>query len=222
MSKIIIIILRGHIRNSFENDKLYNLINKINHVYIIHIYIHTWNIQQTDVSWITVEKINNIITKEIIYDYFKDLNSLIKHIIIDDDTKINLIGNLTGTIGPFCPIIGWKRYIYGLYQIINYVKNRYSDEFIINFRFDIFSNSNNISEDQILYLIYNNNNNKFKKNIFLYNSLKFGLDNVFCGNSQTMYKLCKYFNEELDYILNKNITINNQEFLLFIENEIIF
>ena len=37
-----------------------------------------------------------------------------------------------------------------------------------------------------------------------------------------MYKLLKYFNENLDYIISKNKSIINQEFLLFIENELIF
>jgi len=222
MSKKIIIILRGHVRTSFENNKLYELIKKINLFYNVHIYIHTWNIQQSNISWRQIDSINNIINEEFIYNYFKDLSPLIKHIIIDDDTKIKLIGNIIGTIGPRCPIIGWKRYLYGLYQIIDYVKNVSIDEFIINMRFDIFSNSNNISEEQILFFIYSNYNNKFKKNVFIYNTLKYGLDNVFCGNSKTMYILCKYFNENLDYIISKNKSIINQEYLLFIENDKIF
>lgn len=89
-------------------------------------------------------------------------------------------------------------------------------------RFDIFSNSHNVSEDYLLYFIYNNKSNKFNKNIFLYNTLKYGLDNVFCGNSHTMYKLCKHFYENLDEIISKNKSIINQEFLLFRENEKIF
>ena len=222
MNKNMILILRGHIRTSFDDNKLYDFIKKINLIYNIHIYIHTWNIQQSNVSWREINTINNIITNETIYNYFRDLRHLIKHIIIDDDTKIKLIGNLIGTIGSLCPIIGWKRYLYGLYQIIDYVKNFSVDEFIINMRFDIFSNSNNINEDQILYFIYTNINKKFKKNVFIYNILTHGIDNVFGGNSVTMYKLCKYFNENLDYIVEKNNNISNQEFLLFIENNLIF
>ena len=219
----IIIILRGHIRSSFDDDKLYNLIKKIDKIYKIHIYIHTWNIQQSNVSWRKIKNINNYITKEVIFNYFKDLSPLIKHIIIDDDNNIKLIGDLTGTIGPKCPVLGWKRYLYGLYQIIDYVKdNVHPNEFIINIRFDIFSNSNNISEEHILYFIYSNHKNKFNKNIFIYNTLKYGLDNVFCGNSQTMYILCKYFYEKLDYIISKNKSIINQEYLLFIENDKLF
>ena len=222
----IIIILRGHIRNSFDNETLYNLIFKISQNYNISIYIHTWNIQQSSISWRPIDYVNNTITKETVTNYFnnkeKDLSIYIKHIIIDDDSKIKLIGNIIGTIGPTCPVLGWKRYIYSLYQIINYVRNESINEFIINIRFDIFSNSNNVNEEHILNLIKNNHNKKFKKITFAYDNLNYGLDNVFCGNSITMYKLLKYFNENLDYIISKNKSIINQEFLLFIENELIF
>jgi hypothetical protein len=37
-----------------------------------------------------------------------------------------------------------------------------------------------------------------------------------------MYKLFKYFNENLDNIIFKNKPIVNQEFFLFIENNILF
>ena len=220
----IILIIRGHIRNSFNNQKLYDLLKKISENYNLSIYIHTWNIQQSNISWREIKQINNIITKEIIYEYFKDLNIFIKYIIIDDDTQIKLIGNLEGTIGPKCPKIGWKRYIYGLYKITNYVKNYYSNEFIANMRFDILENSNSITEHQILLLINNNHiyNNEFTKVIFLYNNLYYGLDNIFCGNIKVLYKLLKYFNENLDYIISRNKQIISQEFLLFIENELIF
>lgn len=221
-NKNIIIIIRGHIRNSFENTKLLDMIKKISDKYNISIYIHTWNIQQSNVSWRQVEEINNLITDKLIYDYFKEIKVLIKHIIIENDTKIKLIGNLEGTIGTTCPIIGWKRYLYGQYQIMNYLRNYCSDEYIINMRFDVFSNSNSINEKQIIDLIDKNYDKVFLKNIFLYNNLQFGLDNVFCGNIHTLYKLCKYFNENLDYIVLKNKKIAHQEFLLFIENELIF
>lgn len=222
MTKNIIIILRGHIRNSFDDDKLYNLIKKISLNYKITIFIHTWNIQQSSISWRHVEQINNIITTDTINNYFKDMSPLIKNIIIDNDTKIKLIGKTAGTIGPACPLIGWKRYIYGLYTIINHVRNYTTKDFIINIRFDILSNSNIILEDQLITFINNNVNNVFHKNVFIYNNLNYGLDNAFCGNSITMYKLCKYFNENLDYIVSKNKFITSQEFLLFIENELIF
>jgi hypothetical protein len=222
MSKNIIIIIRGHIRNSFDDDKLYNLIKKISSNYNIEIFIHTWHIQQSSISWRDIQQINNIITPEIIYNYFKDLKDFIKNIIIDNDNNIKLIGNTKGTIGTKCPVIGWKRYIYGLFKIIDNVRHFTTNEFIINIRFDVLSNSSVMNEEQIINFINININNQFKKNIFIHNNLVYGLDNVFCGNSFTIYKLCKYFNENLDYIISKNKFIINPEFLLFIENELIF
>ena len=54
-----IILLRGHIRNSFDNDNLYNLIKRINNeIGIKNIYIHSWNIQQNSLSWRKLEQIN--------------------------------------------------------------------------------------------------------------------------------------------------------------------
>ena len=99
MTNDIILILRGHIRNSFNNQKLYVLVKKISEKYNLSIYIHTWNIQQSNISWREVKQINNIITKKIINDYFKDLSLLIKHIIIDDDTNIKFVFK-TATFSP--------------------------------------------------------------------------------------------------------------------------
>ena len=78
-----ILILRGHIRNSFNNLKLYNLINQIYETdQNIKIYIHTWNIFSNNISWREIESNNTPVTEEIIYNYFNDLKHLIKHIII--------------------------------------------------------------------------------------------------------------------------------------------
>jgi len=84
------------------------------------------------------------------------------------------------------------------------------------------SNSIEMTETQIINFVNKNVNNQFKKNRFIYDNLNYGLDNAFCGNSFTIYKLCKYFNEDLDSIISRNNNIQNQEYLLFIENELIF
>ena len=47
------------------------------------------------------------------------------------------------------------------------------DEYIINMRFDVFSNSNSISETQIIDLIDQNYDKVFLKNVFLYNNLAY-------------------------------------------------
>ena len=89
---IYILIIRGHIRKSFDTLDFINLIRsiyKINNN--LTIYIHTWNIFSNNKSWRYIETNSTIVTKEIIYNYFQELVHLIKEIIIDDDSKIVLI-----------------------------------------------------------------------------------------------------------------------------------
>lgn len=221
-----ILIIRGHIRQSFETKQLYNLVKEL---YIIFpdlkIFIHTWNIFSNNISWrnITINEQN--VNDKIIYDYFDDLKHLVKHIIIDDDSKINLIGNLCGNInnGPM-PIIGWKNYWYGKYKIIDYLYNINIDEneMIINCRFDVISNSNNFDQAFIVNFIKNNSKTIFTKNIFLFNHEHNGIDNIYIGNINTLYKLINKFFYELDDILIKNNKTINQERLVYRINNSLF
>lgn len=222
-----ILIIRGHIRKSFETKQLYNLVKEL---YIIFpdlkIFIHTWHIFANNISWrditINEENVNDII----IYDYFDDLKHLVKKIIIDDDSKINLIGNLHGNINNSpMPIIGWKNYWYGKYKIIDYLYNMNIDEneMIVNCRFDIINNSNNFDESDIVNFIKNNSKTIFTKNIFLFNDeYHNGIDNIYIGNINTLYKLTKKFFYELDDILIKNSDIYHQERLVYRINNNLF
>jgi len=232
-----ILILRGHIRNSFETKCLYNLIKEIHMTCSdLKIFIHTWNIFANNISWRNININEQPVNNKIIYEYFDDLKDLIQEIIIDDDTKINLIGNLNGNInnGPM-PIIGWKNYWYGKHKIINYLNNKKMDknidenvdkninEMIINCRFDICSNSNPFCKEQIINFIKKNSNTIFKKNIFVYNDeFHCGIDNIYLGNINTMYKLTNIFFNELDDILLKHNDVVNQEFLVYSINNILF
>jgi hypothetical protein len=221
-----ILIIRGHIRNSFETKNLYNLIKEIHIIFPdLKIFIHTWNIFANNISWRTININEQIVNDKIIYDYFDDLKYLIEKIIIDDDTKINLIGNLCGKInnGPM-PIIGWKNYWYGKHKIIDYLYNSNIDEneMIVNFRFDVLSNSNSFHDKMIVNFIKNNSNIIFKKNIFIFDTNRCGIDNIYIGSIKTMYKLTNKFFYELDDILINNRNIGHQEMLVYIINNILF
>ena len=171
-----IILLRGHIRDSLNNDKLYNFISELSKKNDVEIYIHTWNIKNTDLSWDKSRRIDyTCVTFELLNDYFKDLNKLIKHIIIDDDSMIQLKGNLSGRVSKSgAPIKGWKNYWYGQYSIINFINNKENDKkkFILNMRFDIFNFDRLYSLDyfnnNILNIIEKYKDKKINKNIFLY------------------------------------------------------
>ena len=221
-----ILILRGHIRSSFNSKQLYNFILILYKLYPdLKIFIHTWNIIANNISWRKINVNNDIITEELIRNYFGNLSNLIKHIIIDDDKQIELIGNLQGKISKSrMPTIGWKNYWYGKYKIIDYIYNNLNcyDEMVINTRFDLFSNSNNFNIQVILELIAKNYKMQFHKNIFLFDLEKMGIDNIYIGNVNTMYKLIKEFHYQLDEILIKNPNIVSQEFLVFRLNNILF
>jgi hypothetical protein len=184
----------------------------------LKIFIHTWNVVSNNISWRKIDVNNEPVTVELINTYFSELQKLIKHIIIDDDSKIELIGNLKGKInnGPM-PIIGWKNYWYGKYKIIDYIYNENIDEneTIINLRFDILDNSNSINEKLIIDFINNNMGTNFTKNKFIVDYEKGGIDNVYIGNIKTMHKLIKTFFNELDSILSNNTDTKHQEKLVY-------
>ena len=221
-----ILLIRGHIRNSFESNNLYNFVKKIYDITPdLQIFIHTWNIFANNVSWRTIEANNKIVTEDIIYNYFGNLKHLVQHIIIDDDSKIQLIGKLDGNINHSpMPLIGWKNYWYSKCKIINYIydKNIDENEMIVNFRFDLNDNSNNFDENEMIEFVTKNNGMKFTKNKFMFDSEENGIDNIYIGNVNTMHKLCNYFFNELDDILTKNADVYHQERLVYRMNNNIF
>ena len=174
-----------------------------------------------------------------IYDYFKDLKHLIKHIIIDNDKNLKLFGNTKGLVYK-APCLGWKNMWYGKFRIIEYLfqnshlfeMNSPVDKLVVNLRFDIFSNSqlfesinifkfiNNIAYYTSLY------RHTLRKNIFIKNvATCYGIDNIYIGNINTMYKLIGHFHHNLDKIMlryKNNRKIKVQEALVFLENKRLF
>ena len=230
MSRKLSIILRGHIRNSFSDKKLYNYIKDLSNEYDLTIYIQTWNILQTNVSWRYLEKNETPVNEAFIYNYFEDLSENIKKIIILDDTKIILTGITTGRMGKTSgSYLGWKQMWYGIYEIAKYVKNQNPklDTFIINTRFDVFNNSVSFSESVIcekLNIVMNAPilPNSINKNIFLKNIEFFGIDNFYIGNAKTIFDLADRFKFHLDEIVIKYPRVKSHEFYTFHVNNTLF
>ena len=220
-----ILMVRGHIRNSFETKDFYLLVKELHEMYPdLKIFIHTWNIFANNISHRPIIVNNQNVDNQIIYDYFDDLKNLIQNIIIDDDSKINLIGNVSGNIG--CnPMIGWKNYWYGKYRAIEDISNKNinKNEIVVNLRFDIMNNSISFSKDKIVDFIKNNSEVIFTKNAFIFdNEQNFGIDNIYIGNIETMHKLTNKFFYELDEILIQNQNIGAPEYLVYRVNNALF
>ena len=82
-----ILLLRGHIRDSFNNNDLYNLLADISDIVDeLEIYIQTWNVLQSNMSWREIEQDDTIVDEYLIRNYFRRLN--IKNIIMAQIRKI--------------------------------------------------------------------------------------------------------------------------------------
>jgi hypothetical protein len=230
MSQKLSIILRGHIRNSFNDKNLYNYIKQLANEYDLKIYIQTWNIFQSDVSWRHMEKNESPVNTSLINTYFNDLSTRIQKIIVLDDTQLSFTGKTSGRMGKTAgSYLGWKRMWYGIYEIASYLKivEPEPDHFIINTRFDVFNNSVSFSLNSINDKLKNVTNSgitpsSISKNMFLKDVEFFGMDNFYIGNVNTVLKLAEQFNYHLDEIVNKHPRITSHEFYTYHVNNILF
>lgn len=225
------LILRGHIRNSFENKLLYEFVKKIYSLEPnLSIYIHTWNIIQNDVSWRRdIKKNFTNVNTEIIINYFDDLSHLIKYVIIDDDKNIKINGKLTGNVSSGgMPLIGWKNYWYGKYKILEYlieVKKDNLDEFTVTMRFDLFTKKvysnlpHNINDT--LNFVVKNKTETIDKNVFIFEKEECNIDNIYLGSINTLFKLSSKFHNEMDDLLIKLGNIHNHEKYVFFVNKLL-
>ena len=222
-----ILIIRGHIRDSFKTNNLYLFLKEMLLFQPdIKIFVHTWGIFSNGVSWRPMTADTAAVTDQVIYEYFQDLAKYIQHIIIDDEKHNELHGSLTGTIngGPM-PLVGWKNYWCGQYRIIDHLYTNEllsSNDTIVNMRFDILNNSCAFDKNTLLAFIALHSQGSFKKNMFLFDCERNGIDNIYIGNIKTMYRLIRYFHYELDDILKENKDTVHQERLVYRINNLMF
>jgi len=222
----LIIILRGHIRTSMDNDDLYIFLQELSKKYKLKIYLHTWKQKSSSLSWRKYIQDDTIITEEMIIEYFCDLSPSILSIQIDNDKEISLIGNTYGTLfSAKIPKLAWKNMWYGINQVINKVYVEEDEKTIIlNTRYDLFTNYGKITPTNV----YKNlkkcfTYQKFKKNHFC-NSVDnlIGVDNNIIGDKNTMYSLVNHFYNNLDAIEPNYKNIKNHDCVVFYENNRIF
>lgn len=225
------VLIRGHIRNSFDNDTLYQMCKRINDEHGIELYLQTWNVYSNSLSWRPINSDNTVVTKEVIYEYFKDLSPCIKFLQIDSEKYIYFKKTPEGKVGGSpMPMLGWKYLIYSMFNLVKMVKDNFTiTEPIILTRYDInLIPHNNLSIDYILEYI-----NNFKlinpPLIFAKGNLNLhtGCENLIYGNIDTIYNLLyrmwnqtgavvlrhakhgsqeKYFVDEYNYMVKHNLT----------------
>jgi len=225
---LLIILLRGHVRDSFDTDDLYNLILTISKKYNIKIYIHTWNIKANNISWREYRENNDIVDESSILNYFKDLSVYISCLIIDDDKKIIINGEKEGKLfSSSMKLIGWKYMWYGMKKVMDIIyDNEKDDKLILNTRFDILNNSHKLTHDMLITWLnktLDNCNEKLIKNKLYKKYNLLGIDNQIIGDRHTMKKIIDHFND-LDKINALDIykKITSHENVVYYENDEIF
>ena len=221
-----IIFIRGHIRNSFSNNQLYCLIKQLHADFGIKLYIHTWNIIQSNVSWRKIPLNTIPISREMIIQYFNDLAPIIEEIMIEDDHEIQVIGTKEGFICKSkCPVVGWKNMWYGKYSMLEHIyytekslETDLSQTPVLNMRFDVQDNYIPFQYHTIKPFLEKCLSNQIVRNEFLYNKFRPGIDNIYLGSIQTMYDLTSHFHLHLDTIVKKYPHVTHQEELVFLEN----
>ncbi len=220
----IVVFLRGHERNTFNNERLRQFINTLRKSLktSVHVHIHTWEKTEARLSWRNLNIISRTITKSEIENYFD--TDITCNIESEDDVKIH--GNTLGKIGAI-PIICWKRMWYGQYSGIRQILSKFNEDttLILNMRIDFFScnttHKYRITEDHLI--------NMLKKAIetpekitFIHNTGEYdGIDNVFASNLNIMHKLIRHFHFNLDDISSKYNYLMFHENMVYYESEIL-
>ena len=222
----IVLFIRGHIRDSFKNAQLVEFVKMLSTRYVVQLYIHTWSVYSTKLSWRNVSENTNRVTFTDIMTYFSGLNIDIKSVDIDDDQHIELVGDTNGNIfSTLLPKLAWKRMWYGIHKTLKkIVAQEELDVLVVNTRFDVFNNSfSQNNEDVLIELIDNNLGKPMVCNQFLNDSDNLlGVDNYYVGSPNVMYDLANNFHTNLDAINERYGEINFQEVSVFYENVRLF
>jgi len=211
--------IRGHLRNGLTDNQLKNYIALLKQNHDVDIFLHTWRESEAKSSYRTLNYDSQFkVTPKILKDYFGDI--AIKKIIIDDDSALELHGNLEGTIqGGKCPTIAWKRMWAGQFKLIShlYHNHRYDYDQVVNTRYDLFTHHDKsccYTPIKNLLKMTAETSRLTLKYPKYYRRLT-GVDNYYCGELETLYELIGDFHYKLDNILEKCQIKSYQEELLY-------
>jgi hypothetical protein len=217
------ILLRGHIRNSFDDNNLYNLLKSIDIQIGIELYIHTWNIVSSGLSWRGIKPNHTHVNKEMIHRYFRDLTPKIKVLMIDNEQSVVLKGRTQGLISiTRMPIKGWKYMLHGMFRLIEFVHNIIPDknEKILITRFDILNNHCNITPSYMenYIRIHAKTDAPILFSNGTANNREMGCDNILLGRASAIYRLIHMLHTNLDEVLTRHPRDVCQEFYFVYEH----
>lgn len=212
------LLIRGHVRNAFDNENFRSLLNEICENFECDIYIHTWNVIQTSRSWRFIHEDKREVNEEFIKTNLSNVWHKVKALMIEDEETIVLPGRTEGNIGLTpCPYKGYKSMFYGKLKVAEYAYNNVDcQEIAVQTRFDILLNSFSTSAEAIMNFIKNPpiTTDRIK---FIKNEPILGVENIYMARIDHMYKFIKYFYENFDEIYTKHNQTRHQEHPVFFE-----
>lgn len=217
------LILRGHIRNAFGNRHLYDLIKSVSEVAELKIFVHTWNVMQTSLSWRRIREDRSEVKESTVLDYFSDLSPLFKRIIIEDERDVPIKGRTEGFVGHTpCPIRAYKYMFHGMCRAAEcaYLGSA-PEETTIQTRFDVLSNWRRFSNQQIIDFIARKPSKRIQ---FMmeeaYDESTVGVDNIYMATAKDMLDFIVRMRDNLDEIdeCNKSMRhMGHQEWVTMAE-----
>lgn len=225
MSKLKLLI-RGHVRNSFDDGRLKDLISLFAGKYDLEIFVHSWNKIQNGLSWRHLDPIDAEVDEGFIKSYFGEFSSMIREVIIDDDSKIQIHGNTEGTIGRTpCPILAWKNMYYGKLKLVERVCEAAGEnEVAVQTRFDLMSHQFSPTMEKVSDFLDENydsisKGDKEERIRFIEMRPCFGVDNLYMSSVGDMRKFIRYMYLDMDRILEVHRGTYFQEHISFHERK---
>jgi hypothetical protein len=236
------LILRGHIRNSFENSDLHDLmLSIVAKVPDIKVYVHSWNVVQSPMSWRGMEENRNKVTPEIISDYL-GIGQNLRRVVVEDDGEVVVPGRVAGTVATTpCPIKGYKLMFYGMMRGSELVlEDSDPEELVVQTRFDVLSNWIRTPPERIvefldakpeegepIRFLIRPGENGVERELRLNRWRRYGpeyephwtagVDNIFMATVKNMNRLLTHMYRRFDEVEAKHKRVRHQEWLLMFE-----
>lgn len=216
--------LRGHIRGGLTDSGLRSYVYKLARMRNVEldIYCHTWKEHEAKSSYRELDRSYSLkVTPDIVSHYFASgsdgrLDHLIQKIMVQDDTKVKLNGQLDGIVcDSKIPRVAWKRMWAGQYQLMNDIRDSEKPyDMVINTRYDMFTTPVCKVSDGILTRVFQG---KYPLNFKYpcYTRLSIGVDNFYSGRLDCMYDLVSDFHHDLDEIAARYPKVQIHEQLVY-------
>lgn len=216
------LILRGHIRSSFGDSRLFDLLSAVSNVFELRIYAHTWNVVQNSVSWRGLKEIPDPVDESMVRDYLSGLD--VRWVSVSDDKSITHQGKTRGNIGRTpCPVIGWKNMYWGLLQACGVAwLSEHPHAPTVQTRFDLLSNPFSPSHEEVLNFLSREHEvltagAGAERMRFLRMRCFVGVDNIYMATSEDLFRFVSYMYNDMDRILFVHRGTIHQEHIAFHE-----